>query len=286
MPTTDECLIFGCNTSLWILRGDAAHGGQIDNLSHKIGVVDKFAWCYAPNAQLFILSNDGIYTMRGDCGATPPSSVSREKIPDELLNVQPDLVEVQLEYDVQARGVHIYLTRFDSTAMTHWFLDLETGAFWPEEYLTAHEPTAVIEYRPQDAEVNYVLLGCRDGYLRYYSRYDDQDDDGNEIVNYVDLGPFNISGQPGVNGIIHELRGTTGLGGRVHWGLRTAESAEEAVDATERALGEWPGHGAAPLSRPRLRGQAAVLRLTGDDRRRWAMEKVTVVVEPDGEQRL
>ncbi|MBK7363158.1 MAG: hypothetical protein IPJ01_12785 [Micavibrio sp.] len=101
-PHGDICLVIGCKSSLWILRGDPAYGGQIDNLSHNIGIVDKFAWTYVPNVSadnsgtLIFLSLDGVYMLGAGCGASEPISISREKMPEELLHVDSNLVEAQL----------------------------------------------------------------------------------------------------------------------------------------------------------------------------------------------
>jgi hypothetical protein len=48
IPHSDDYLLIGCLSSLWIVRGDPAMGGSIDNLSHSIGVVSAAAWCAGP----------------------------------------------------------------------------------------------------------------------------------------------------------------------------------------------------------------------------------------------
>lgn len=111
IPHHNDCLLFGCEDSLWAFRGDPAHGGSLTNLSLKIGVLGPAAkaWCKTAEKSTVILSKDGVYVITDPCGNVP-ESISREKLPDELLNLDTTTLRVLLEYDRRFRGVHIYNT--------------------------------------------------------------------------------------------------------------------------------------------------------------------------------
>lgn len=106
-PHTDDYLFFGCEGSLWVLRGDAAYGGQINNVSRTVGIIGQKAWCWGPAGELYFLSRDGLY-LAGPGGEGGVKSLSREKVPRELLDIDVSRYIVTLEYDVRERGVHIH----------------------------------------------------------------------------------------------------------------------------------------------------------------------------------
>jgi hypothetical protein len=110
---SDDCMIFGCTDELWLLRGDPAYGGQLLNLSRKIGIIDKKAWCCTPTGEIVFLSFDGLYIVQG-CAMVTPQSLSREKLPEELLNVDVSLYTVSLEFSPEFRGIYIALTAIAS----------------------------------------------------------------------------------------------------------------------------------------------------------------------------
>ena len=110
MPHGQNSLIFGCDKSLWILNGDPAYGGTISNLSHNIGVVGPASWCNLPDGGKLILSRDGVYQIPAQATPGSVTPVSRPKLPAELLNVDWSHNTVSMEYDVEARGVHLAIT--------------------------------------------------------------------------------------------------------------------------------------------------------------------------------
>ena len=81
-------------------------------------------------------------------------------------------------YDLLARGIHIWLTKKDSGASTHWWLDWETKGFFPVSVPAGQQPTAVVEYASFCAEDSCVVLGGRDGVLRRFHKRYTRDDGG------------------------------------------------------------------------------------------------------------
>lgn len=111
IPHHNDCFVYGCEDSLWALRGDPTHGGNLTNLSFMIGVLGPYARAWSKTAEkaTYWLSKDGVYMMRDPCGENP-ISVSREKLPDELLHLDPAQRRVLLEYDRRFRFEHIYVS--------------------------------------------------------------------------------------------------------------------------------------------------------------------------------
>lgn len=304
----DTFLIFGCESSMWILEQDPTYNGQLRNISRTIGVVDKKAWCFGPNNEIIFLSRDGLYLLPPG-GQGNPQSISREKLPEELLRLDNTQYYIQLWYDVQDRGVHIFITPVDGSGQFSWWMDWETKGFWPVSLggTTASaqvynlDPTHSLYHAASCARDTAVVMGCRDGYLRRYSSGSDICSDENQRFNaYVDYGPIQM-GDLMRDGLLAELvgmlgKGTSPLGASgIQYAIYVGETAEAARLATTPfsnnavANGFWALDGLNYKARPRARGGYFRLRvgvLPGFSGPRWAMEAITAVLEKMGVQRL
>ncbi len=282
IPFSDDYLIFGCTNSLWILRGDPATNGEIQNLSRTIGVVGPKAWCNGPNGEVIFLSRDGLYALAPGGGGFP-QSLSRERLPRDLLDIDT-LYNVSMVYDVKDRGIHIFTTAPEARGQLHFWYDWTTRSFWPVRLQNTHEPLCAFYYSATDAGVSAALLGCRDGYIRRFRDVFEQDGDST-ITNHVMLGPFRL-GDDTHDGLLAELLGALDKSsGSVTWSVLVGKSHEDALDASAFATGTW----AADLNfkaRPRARGMSAIVKIAGSGARAWALERATVVVEKLGMQRL
>jgi hypothetical protein len=110
IETGDECMIFGCASSLWILRNDPRSGGAMKNISKAVGIVSPGAWCTTPEGVIIFLSHDGLYMGLGGCADNHPEPLSRGRLPTALLNIGQSGKIVNLAYDQFARGVHVMVT--------------------------------------------------------------------------------------------------------------------------------------------------------------------------------
>jgi hypothetical protein len=288
----DDCCIFGCANSLWVMRGNPASGGYLRRLSSEIGIVDKAAYCYTPQGWLFFLSMDGVYMMDAPCGSEP-REVSRWSLPQELLNIDRTSITVTMAYDLRYRGIHLFLS--DSSGPdTHWWITNvdsaakdrdQTVAFWKETYASGHEPFSIHARRDKAAADSVVLLGCRDGYVRNLD-HTKENDDGTAFSSHVVYGPFRL-GDGYNDGKLTELHGEpANSSGDVDWAVRVGTTAEAAFNASARESGEWNTTGLNYTARPRARGMYATIKLTnGEASKRWAMESMSAVVVPAGRRR-
>jgi hypothetical protein len=279
----DDYLLFGCDSSLWVLRGDPAFNGQIDNLSHSVGIIDGDAYCHGPNGEVVFLSRDGIYALASV--TSPPVSLSRESLPAEMIDIDTETYEVGLVYDIRDRGVHVYITPKDvgGTGLHFWF-DWELKSWWPYSFATGVEPTAVLRYNSDVAQYSNVLLGCRDGYVRRFFDANERDE-ATVFSSYIQYGPFALSPNDYNEGLANEITGRLAKGsGSVTWALQVGDDQEAAQGAGAFETATWTA-GTNYVERPRARGMAAVLKLTGGGQR-WAVEGCTLLVQQLGRQRV
>lgn len=281
----DNCVIFGCYNSLWILRGDPQAGGRINELSTEVGIVGCDAWCKTPENSCCFMTADGLYIMPAGCGG-PPTSLSRERMPNELLCLTEEREHVSLAYDTFHRGVHIFVTRNDGSRSVHWWFDWETKAFWPFTLTSNHEPFAIHE-RIQWDDCAQVLIAGRDGKTRFFDQRF-HDDDGEQIDSYCLFGPFPLSGKDGISeGVINDVHITTSRdSGAASCEIRTAQSFEEAaygqdVNSVTAGIGR---SGLNYTIRPKTRGHAAAIAIQSTGR--WLIERISTVIKQAGKLRV
>lgn len=293
IPHNDDCLILGCTTSLWVMRGDPAlGGGTLDRLSNRIGIIDKTAWCHAMDPKggaeaLVFLSNDGLYAMAAECGSSP-ESLSRFPLPEELLAIDRSTTTVSLAYDVRYRGIQIWLTKNDSSAATHWWFDWEQKSFWPVTHETAHEATALMSRRDKASDYSLVMIGCRDGYIRRY-QHNLAQDDSIAFTSRIKIGPLKMGKGQLRDGILREFHSAMAVGsGDVDVAIKPGKTAEAAANASARYEFTLTGDGLQATKYPAERGGALCIEFSnGEENDGWVFpELLTVVIEDAGWNRI
>jgi len=272
IPYHHNCLIVGCTTSLWILTGDPALGGTARKLDPEIGILDKRAWCIVSGGYLFFMSLDGLYVMPPGCG-TAPTSVSRETLPEELMDINISSKTVTMAYDMRYRGMHLFI--YDGSSTDHWFIDIRTrlegdklsASFWPVSYHADHGASACHARKDTTIADSNVVFGGKDGYLRNLQTSLDQDDGSNAISSHIVFGPFTLGDSKGVTeGKLTSLCAALARGsGDVTWSVHVGQTAEDAVNAAARESGTWKGYSDAGLqykAHPRARGGYATVKIT------------------------
>lgn len=283
-PWMDDYMMVGCEHQLYVLRGDPTYG-NLEVKSLIVGVVDKQSWCFGPESQFIFLSHDGLYAVPPG-GAGFPESLSRERMPEDLLNLDRTTHTILLAYDARRRGIHIFITANDAGMSDyHWWFDWRTKGFNPDDYPADYEPTACV-FHPSDIPTeNAVILGGRDGYLRRFRPGIEADCGGVEIESYVRLGPIRLGGNAYTDGILLSMAGTLGAGsGDVTWTVYTADSAEGLVTASAGPTGTWTA-GRNYTVWPNRRGGAMIVELgNAEADRAWAFEGIAALVKPGAVQ--
>ncbi len=74
IPYKDDYIIFGCAKSIWVLRGDAASGGSMDEISLVTGMFGAASFCWDDKDNLYFMGNDGVYLLPPGFGPPAPST--------------------------------------------------------------------------------------------------------------------------------------------------------------------------------------------------------------------
>lgn len=280
IPFGDDRMIFGCESSIWLLTGDPAAGGRFDALSRATGIVGSTAWCLTPSGAMVFLGRDGLFALLPHYNARP-EPISRERLPRDLIDIDGDRVYVALAWDHRERGVHIWLGGETVLAYQHWFVGWESGSFWPVEVPDDFVPQVAISEPGRSVR---TLFGSRDGYIRSYNELADTDED-TAITSYVDIGPFRPGASDFNEGRLDELIAVLAQeSGSVQWSVRVAETAEETRTASNFDSGTFT-EGYNKNVRPRARGASIIVRLEASGSRWWALERLTAVLAQMGRQR-
>lgn len=286
-PHADNCMIIGCASSLWILRGDPNYGGSLDVLSAQLGVIDKGAFCVTPEGLMVFMSQDGLYMVPAQCeAARHPQSLGREKLPREMLGLDKSTTNVVLAYDVADRGIHIFLTPLTATGTpaSHWWFDWESKSFWKVQLASDQFEPMVLHGRKNFYDDNSgVALGCRDGYVRRFTA-DATDDDGTDFDSELWLGPF---GDPTMFGdsILTELMVTLAANSNgVNYEIFAGDDPTSAASNPRSYMGTWTAGRNRP-EHPRVRGQSLYLKLTNANGSPWAWESGYAMLAKQGRTR-
>ncbi len=283
VPHSDDYLIIACRNSLWRLLGDPAFDGSLNAVSHTIGVIGPTAWCRGPAGEFVFLSLDGLYAMPPG-GNSFPIQLSREILPREFLNLNPDMLTVSMEYDIVGNGIHIFLTPVSSNDRIHWWFDWSRKTFWPVSLTSIHEPTATCAIQATVIEDSGVILGGRDGTLR---RLNDlaESDCGTSYETYAKIGPIQLAVAGRVGTFLSIDAAIAEGSGDVTWNIASALTMEGAASASASDSGTWSA-GLNATIRPACRGQAFTLKLTGTSKRKWACESMSAVLKDAGPRRI
>jgi hypothetical protein len=230
-----------------------------------------------------------LYSISPGSGAYP-QPISRDALPEELIDIDTSENTVIMCYDGHHGGVHLNVTPVDGSTGTHWWIQLsgQSGnsekGYWPVVLSDLHQPTSMLSYAADPSSENRVFLGCTDGYIR---EYDDETvtDDGVAFDSFVFVGPIRMGGDDYKQGMIAEILGTTAENSDdVAWSIYAAKGCEEVCNESyPKCSGSWQG-GRSRNSHPRVSGGAMMLKVSSGGR--WALERVTADIRPRGKQRL
>lgn len=259
IPHDLECLLFGTANTLSVLRGNPTGGGRLVRIANVVGPVNGTAWCKTADDWTYMLTRNGLHRMPPGCGSNP-QSVSRESIPESLLNVDGINRKAFLEYDVRFQGVHIYVT---GSSPEYWWYDVARGGFWPMT-VPGDSILAIGRHDPiETKDESGVLVGTSQG-LR---RLDRNEPLGGEDLAYAEIGPVPLA-PLGERSLITRANirfggNTDDTGGAIEF--FGAASAEEATarPTSRRAkilIGTLQNnHG---TCHPRIAGQSFLLRIS------------------------
>lgn len=185
VPYKDDYLIFGCATTIWVLRGDPAAGGSLDEVDLTVGMFGANSWCFDGEGNLYFWGTGGMYIMPVGFGQI--KCLTENTLPNIIKDedASPSTHRITMGYDRKRRGVLVCITKLsDGTNSNYWY-DLRTGGFFPESYPEECGPYSLFYYAANDKDYADLLVGCKDGYVRKFLDTAKDDDKGasNEIIS-------------------------------------------------------------------------------------------------------
>lgn len=278
-PYQDDVLIMGGANSVWVMRGDPAAGGRIDNITRGIGIVGPEAWCFDNVGNFYFFGVNGLYRMAA--GGSQPQLISRGKLDRTFSDIDTTQNIIRLAYDSKWQGVGIFISggTEPSTAPSQYFYDERNDAFFRDAYPVNVGPSAIATLFDVNPENNTVLLGGFDSFVR---QFDDaaNNDDGTAIDSFMRLPtthPNLTMGQFQLG----DMQLTLGLGGGASTTLDIYQgnTPEEAALATLSGFTATLAAGRNLPFRKRLRANALSMRLRNNALgETWAYEAGNAMV--------
>lgn len=287
IPHGFDCLLIGCEDSMHVMRGNPANtSSHLFKVDDKVGIIGPRSYCKTPHDETVVMTRDGLYYMPSGCGVAP-TSISREKIPLELLGLKADDYNVCMMFDLRLRCIQIWAIPTDNSQTECWFFNWEHKAFWPVLMQADHQPWCVYDFEPLGtAAKSSVLLGCYDGVCRQFNR-DAVDDDGTDFASYLRIGPFMLASNIDNKGTIQRMRIAKATdSGAVSWKLAADVTAEAVNDQLDDGNEFQTGTVNAFAVHPRCTGSAGMLELYADgSATQWAFEEAVVQYKEAGRMR-
>lgn len=279
IPYSDDVLIFGGDSTIYILQGDPMAGGQIDLVTKSIGMAWGQAWCQDPYGTIYFVSNRcGIYSF------VPGQQPVRISQPVEQLiaDIDTGLTTIRLLWNDRFQGLHVFLTPTRAPAPTrHLFWEMRSGSWWQDQFADPNfDPLCCATFDGNLPGDRVALIGSWDGYVRSVSTTA-LDDDGLPIDSAVVLGPINAKTLDDF--LLKDLQAVLGeSSGQVGYAVHVGSTAEIALSNAPVATGTW-GAGRNLDTHIRRAGHAVYVRLTASNP--WALEVIRARVDMMGKVR-
>lgn len=184
MPASDDVMYIGGDHSLWAMRGDIADGGSIDVVSTAVGIMSNTAWTKSPDGTIYFAGTGGLFRL---AGTNPPVNISTGRITRFFADIDRTASDVHLVWDQTQQGLYVFVTPNSGTT-TAMFYDQRTDGFYPLLFPDTHGPNSVLLFDGDLPNDRLILLGGRDGFIRYVSPAATTDD-GNAIESFINFVP-------------------------------------------------------------------------------------------------
>jgi len=292
IPYKDDYLVFGCTSTIWVMRGDPAAGGSLDEVSLTTGIFGPASHCWDDKDNLYFFGSGGVYRIPPGFG--PPENLTIGVLPNLItdLGIDPSTHRIVMAYDRRRVGVLIAITALATGSNINYWFDLKTEAFFPETYPGECGIYAATFYEAQTADYRRLLVGGRDAYIRYFLDSAKDDDAGttdDAIGSYVTFGPVQLAQDADAEGKIISLTIITGTStDGLSYDVHVADSAEETIDAvvagsTPFLTGTVQVDNRVAKIRIKCRGIYALVRIFNSTASQtWSCEKIVAQVSEGG----
>jgi len=287
IPYSDDLCVFGGDHTLWMLRGDPAAGGVMDNISYQTGILGPDAFTWDETGVLYFFGVGKFWRM---IPGGQPEPISNGRLDSTLASIDPTDKVVRLLWDRDRQACHIFvcpLTEPDSGSQPeHYVWDRRTDSFWKDEFPATIGPVCVSVWDSASPTDRAVLLGGFDSYIRKFSG-DSSDDDGTPIQSYVDFTTLTPHG-PLANSRLIEIVPIFGQdSGPVALSVFAASTPQSVVESSTPSFKKTITAGRNTSVRQRVNGNAFRVRLERDGTTSgtWSMESMAAILEASGKTR-
>ena len=283
IPWYGDYALFCGSSSSTICAGDPEDDGYFYNVTNRYGCLDSMSWCKGPDKTLYVMTRDGLalWTSPTD----EPEILSNSKIPQEFPGIDKDVHELSMVYDTRQSGIHIFKTRTTYTSGGgHWFYDLRGKGFWPQTYSSECEPFSACQYQDLNSTESSILMGGRNGYIRYFDGTQ-ADDDGTNFESYCFIGPQAHS-ESGREGKLKECSVTmTRTSGDANVSVHPGRNAEDAFNASAEYDFNVSA-GANDWEDVQVLGVTSFFKIYGTAGTRWGLEGIHMKPKQVGKARM
>lgn len=280
---SDDVLIVGCDSSIYIIAGDPMAGGQVDRVTGSTGMAWGTPWCVDPSGTIYFFSNKtGIFSM---VPGQLPQRMS-QGIEQLLLDINTGTNAINLAWNDRFQGLHLFITPLaapakESAPTTHFFWEQRTQSWNPDRFASPmFDPLCCCVLDGNEPQDRAVVIGCWDGYVRVLDPFSTKDD-WLDIDSFVLIGPIttqlqDIMSLKDLQAILAETSGD------VDFAVYVGETAESALDGDPVEAGTWKaGHNL--LNYIARDGRAIYVKLSSSNP--WAMDSIKARITSDGRVR-
>lgn len=279
IPHSDDLLIFGGDSSIFMMRGDPLAGGQIDRVSDSIGMAWGAPWCKDPNGVVYFFSSRcGIYRM---VPGEVPVRISQQ-IEPLLQQIDTGENGIIMAWEDRFQQLRMFVTPLSAPAATiHYTWEQRTNSWWQDNFSDPNkDPLCCCVVDGNGPDDRCVVIGSWDGYVRKLDP-DATTDDGDPIVSSVTIGPLLTPVLDDVR--VDEIQPVLGAAsGDVTAEVFVGASAEAALVAASVVSDTWEA-GRNLTTSVRRAGHALYVKLSSSVR--WALESIRVKLTLTGATR-
>ena len=280
-PFSDDLMYIGGDHTLWIMRGDPADGGRIDNISYQTGIAGPDAFTFDPNGVFYFFGNGALWRLQQG-GSPDPISSGRLDKTFQAIDLTTHTVE--LHWDSVRQGLFLFVIPTESGATTHYFWDSRTDGFWPISFPNDQGPTTAYAYDGDNPNDHALLLGGWDGFIRFIDP-SVSNDDGTAISSNIQL-PAISAGGPLRNTKMNRITATLDSASNdVTLDAYQGDTVQRAVESSTLRFSRTLIAGRTVILN-RISGNAIVLKLSNTTvSETWAFESMFVNLEVTGRTR-
>ena len=302
IPYKDDYLIFGCASTIWVLTGDPAMGGKVDEVDLTVGMFGANSWCFDGDGNLYFWGTAGIYKI--PLGFRNVENLTEISLPDLVSDedVNPTTHRITMGYDRKRHGILICITKLSDGSNSNYWYDIKLGGFFPESYPDECGPYSLFYYAANDNDYADLLVGCKDGYIRKFEsaaagKDDDTGGSTDPISSYAVWPIQHLTEDNDKEGrltsLTIELAGGAAAGAfsdtdGVSYEIHVGDDAETVIEdirdgATAFTSGTLSGTGRKARIRTRVRGAYLGIKfLNSTASETWAVNRIFGTIIPAG----